>query len=305
MISENGVAHGRLVPAQNAMALARAQLEVLCMLGNLEALVDDASTPSAAAASGDMHRGLQLEDFAPLRGNGPSLLARMEEVRRKRRALGMRYRAFVKANFTMDAYLQKHTQQIFLACMRAHERIAQLVQLPQSEGELSALAMRVRHMLLDPEAYNVLSRVSPVGSLFPGYKPPPRAKWMSMVRPALRGKDGKAKARKNNKVPRKPSGVPRGSSAVLYQKSGSFAIGSQPSLYSPSIADILEATRNRNQPLVQPGASIVPQKYRVRHSTSPFYTHSANSRTDCAGRVAGTALRGPARSCAEDCRVFQ
>ena len=90
VISENGVAHGRLVPAQNALALARAQLEVLCMLGNLEALVDDASSPSLTALSGDMHKGLQLEDFAPLKPDGPSMLARMHEVKRKRQALGMR-----------------------------------------------------------------------------------------------------------------------------------------------------------------------------------------------------------------------
>jgi hypothetical protein len=128
-------------------------------------------------------------------------------------------------------------------------------------------------MLLDEEAYNILSRASAVGSLFPGYKPPQRAKWMSNL-PLLREKQRERKASDNNgKKKARPmrkrssaSVMPRraSSAAAIGNRSASFIGTSQPHLYSPSVADIVEATRLRRQPLVQPGASIVPQKYRVR-----------------------------------------
>ncbi len=44
----------------------------------------------------------------------------------KRRLLGMRYRAYVKSSFSMDQYLQRHTQQLHLGATRAYERIVQV-----------------------------------------------------------------------------------------------------------------------------------------------------------------------------------
>jgi glycosyltransferase involved in cell wall biosynthesis len=94
VVTEGSVCYGRVVPPRKPLALARAQIEVMAMLCELE----NVSAPTGAPRQ----KELQLEDFFPLNPQGFDLADRMSDMRDHRRRLGMKFRAYVLGSFSID-----------------------------------------------------------------------------------------------------------------------------------------------------------------------------------------------------------
>ena len=88
---------GRVVPPRKPALLARAQLEVFAMLGDLPSIVNADNYPSRASKT-----LLSLADF---HGKPQELTKRIMAQRTNCRLLGMRFREFVLSNFTMARYV--------------------------------------------------------------------------------------------------------------------------------------------------------------------------------------------------------
>ena len=183
VVSEGATVFGRIVPARNAAALARGQVEVMAMLEELEALSapfdeDGTSNGNGTPAPRKLksRKGQEeekpqakrwsLEDFAPFNPDGPPLLERMMAMRIHRQRLGMRYRAFIKKNFHMDRYLREHEQHMWTGVARYKERMGRKIAEEHRERENAYLEEKSREKKRHQEFKRRHRQHNPMSAVF-------------------------------------------------------------------------------------------------------------------------------------------
>jgi glycosyltransferase involved in cell wall biosynthesis len=119
----SGQRFGTVVPARSPEQLARAQVEVLAMIGPMD--------PDES--------GLTVADFAPIKPGGASLEDRMFQMIAARRHLGLKFRVYLLRDFSLQRYLREHEQVLWIAAA-FHRRRKAMAEAAHQSAEIEGIA---------------------------------------------------------------------------------------------------------------------------------------------------------------------